>query len=257
MRAFLETARRVAPNIKVLPWIGGVRTGYKRMRPGTIDLSDLEQRQRIVAESRGLRDEGFDGVHVNIEPLNDGNVDFLALLRAIRTAIGPDATLSVSAIKPWPVALPATRNFFWSADYYARISAVADQIVIMLYDTGIPTAPLYQRYAAYASRFLTATLRHREGARVLIGVPTYDETGIMHRAGVETIENALLGIVSGMRGRESGTFEGIALYAEWTTDEDEWLVYEQLWRGRTGTEASEGPGAALDDSGGDGLQVSR
>jgi len=68
MRAFLAAARRIAPELRVLPWIGGLRRGYRRQRPGTIELADLTQRQRIVAEARGLVDEGFDGVHVNVEP---------------------------------------------------------------------------------------------------------------------------------------------------------------------------------------------
>ena len=38
MRAFLATARRVAPDLRVLPWIGGLRKGYKRQRPGTVEL---------------------------------------------------------------------------------------------------------------------------------------------------------------------------------------------------------------------------
>jgi hypothetical protein len=63
-------------------------------------------------------------------------------------------------------------------------------------------------------------------------VPTYDETGLMHRAAAESPENALAGIVSGLRGKGGGgTFEGVALYAEWTTDDREWGVYESVWRG--------------------------
>ena len=121
MRTFLATARRVAPDLKVLPWVGGLPPGYRRTRPGTVDLGDLGQRQRIVAECRGLVDEGFDGVHVNIEPVDDGNDDFLALLRALRTAVGHDRILSLSAIRPAPLALPGAPNFVWSPDYYRRV----------------------------------------------------------------------------------------------------------------------------------------
>jgi hypothetical protein len=234
MRAFLAAARRGAPGMKVLPWIGGVRVGYKRMRPGTVDLTNIGQRQRIVAECRGLIDEGFDGVHLNIEPLDDGNVEFLALLNAVRTAIGDTSVLSISAIRPGPIAVPMARNFIWTADYYRRLATAVDQIVIMVYDTGLPTSALYQRYVAYAARFMTSTLGTHRETTVLLGVPSYDETGIMHRAGVETLENALLGAVYGLRGggAEGGTFEGIAIYAEWTTDDPEWAVYEDVWRGR-------------------------
>ena len=235
MRNFLATARLEAPEMKVLPWVGGLRVGYRRQRAGTMRLDDLGQRQRIVAECRGLVDEGFDGIHLNIEPVNDGNVDFLALLRALRTAVGTDRVMSISAIRPGPFALPIAPNFLWSPDYYARVAALVDQIVIMAYDTAIPTPALYRRYVAWAATSVTTTLADsRIRARVLMGVPTYDETGLMHRGHVETPENALLGIVAGLRGLGAGgTFEGVALYAEWTTDDAEWATYERIWRGRS------------------------
>jgi hypothetical protein len=232
MRAFLASARQVAPNMKVLPWVGGLRVGYKRSRPGTIDLGDLGQRQRIVAECRGLMDEGFDGIHLNVEPIANGDDDYLALLRALRTAVGT-GILSLSATRPGPIAPAFAPNFFWTADYYARIADAADQVVLMTYDTAIPTPGLYRRYVAYAAATVTANLARSHRTRVLVGIPTYDETGLMHRKGVETPENALVGVVSGLRGRTGGTFEGVALYAEWTTDPEDWAAYERVWRGHT------------------------
>ncbi len=236
MRAFLATARRVAPEMKVLPWVGGLRAGWRRQRPGTVDLADLGQRQRIVAECRGLIDEGFDGIHLDVEPVDDGNDDFLALLRALQPAVGPGRVLSLSAIRPAPFAFPLAPNFVWSPAYYARVAAAADQIVIMAYDTALPTSALYRRYVAWSTSSVTRALaQSRARARVLLGVPTYDDTGFMHRAGVETTENALLGVVAGLRGLGAGgTFEGVALYAEWTTDAKDWAVYERVWRGRGG-----------------------
>ncbi|HEY7514896.1 MAG TPA: glycosyl hydrolase family 18 protein [Vicinamibacteria bacterium] len=240
MRAFLASARRAAPGLKVLPWVGGLRVGYRRQRPGSLDLRDLGQRQRIVAECRGLIDEGFDGVHLNVEPVDDGNDDFLALLRALRPAVGDARILSLSAIRPGPVAIPGAPNFVWTPGYYARVAAVADQVVVMAYDTALPTSALYRRYTAWAAGAVTRELvARRSRARVLLGIPTYDESGLMHRKGVETPENAIPGIVAGLRGLGGGgTFEGVALYAEWTTDATEWAAYERLWRGRGGESAS-------------------
>ena len=234
LRAFLATARRVAPELKLLPWIGGLRRGWKRQRPGTIELADLNQRQRMVAEARGLVDEGFAGVHLNVEPVDDGNDDFLALLRALRTAVGDERVLSLSAIRPAPLGLPRAPNFVWSPGYYARVAAIVDQIVIMAYDTAIPTATLYRRYVRWAARSVAGALdASGSNARVLMGVPTYEPYGFMHRRGVETPENAIVGVVAGLRGLGAGgTFEGIALYAEWTTDESDWRAYERLWRNR-------------------------
>jgi Glycosyl hydrolases family 18 len=232
MRAFLAVARRVAPDMKVLPWIGGVRKGYKRQRPGTVELGDLAQQQRMVAEARGLVDEGFDGVHLDVEPVDDGNDEYLALLRAMRTAVGAGHVLSVSAIRPAPVGLPRAPNFAWSPDYYARVAATVDQLVIMAYDTALPTASLYRRYVRWAARSVAGALDATGSeARVLMGVPTYEPYTFMHRRGVETPENSLAGVVAGLRGLGAGgTFEGVALYAEWTTDEAEWAAYERQWR---------------------------
>ena len=230
MRTFLAVARRVTPRLKVLPWVGGLRVGYKRQRPGTVDLADIGQRQRIVAECRGLMDEGFDGVHVNIEPVPDGDGEFLALLRSLRTAIG-GGILSVSATRPGPFAIPIAPNFLWSPEYYVRVAAEADQLVVMAYDTALPTASLYRRYLSYAASSMTRNLAQGGRARVLFGIPTYDGTGLMHRADIENPENAITGLVAGLRGLGGGgTFEGVALYAEWTTDAEEWRTYERLWR---------------------------
>jgi hypothetical protein len=248
MRALLSVAQRLAPEMKVLPWVGGLRVGFRRTRPGTVSLDDLGQRQRIVAECRGLIDEGFHGIHVNIEPIDNGNVEFLSLLRTLRTAVGPEAILSLSAIRPGPLSLPGAPNFFWTPDYYARVASVADQIVVMAYDTALPTPYAYRRYMAYAASSATrALVSSGSRARVLIGIPTYDATGLMHRGDVETPENALLGIVSGLRGLGAGgTFEGVALYAEWTTDETEWAAYERIWRGHSDPTRldPQGPGGA-------------
>jgi hypothetical protein len=232
MRAFIAVAREVAPRMRVLPWVGGLRVGYRRSVKGSIDLGDLRQRQRIVAECRGLLDEGFDGIHLNIEPVPSGSDEFLALLRALRPAMGESGILSVSAQRPAPFALPFAPNYAWTTEYYARVASTVDQVVVMAYDTGLPTASLYRRYMAYTAGAATRALKPSLRGRVLIGVPTYDPAGLMHRAGVETLENALLGTIAGLRGSDAGgTIEGVALYAHWTTDPEEWRVYERLWRG--------------------------
>jgi hypothetical protein len=234
LRAFLAVARRAAPELRLLPWVGGLRAGYRRQRKGALELSDLNQRQRIVAEVRGLMDEGFDGVHLNVEPIDDGNVEFLAMLRALRPALGNGRLLSVAATRPAPLGLPPARNFAWSPDYYARVARLVDQLAIMSYDTALPTPTSYRRYLEWSTSSVAGALSASGSeARVLMGVPTYDSWGFMHRAGVETPENALLGIVAGLRGLGAGgTFEGVAIYADWTTEEADWKVYERLWRNR-------------------------
>jgi hypothetical protein len=139
--------------------------------------------------------------------------------------------LSVSTAKPGPFALAIAPNFFWSPSYYALVGDAVDQVVVMAYDTALFTPSLYRRYTSYAAASVTGNFVRSSRTRVLVGIPTYEEYGLMHRKGVEDPENALLGVVAGLRGRiGGGTFEGVALYAEWTTDPQDWEAYERLWR---------------------------
>ena len=176
-------------------------------------------------------DEGFDGVHLNVEPVPDGDVEFLALLRALRTAIG-GGILSISATRPGPFALPFAPNFLWSPEYYVRVAAEADQLVVMAYDTALPTPSLYRRYLAYAASSMTRNLAPSgTGARA-------DRHPHLRRNGAhaprrrrDARRTRWPGLVAGLRGvGGGGTFEGVALYAEWTTDEAEWATYEHQWR---------------------------
>ena len=88
----------------------------------------------------GLSDEEFDAVQAD----------------ATRLFLGPGRVLSLSAIRPAPFAIPLAPNFVWSPAYYARVAAAADQIVIMAYDTALPTSALYRRYVAWSTSSVTA-----------------------------------------------------------------------------------------------------
>ena len=188
--------------MKVLPWVGGLRVGYKRSAPGTLDLGDLGQRQRIVAECRGLMDEGFDGIHVNVEPVANGDDDFLALLRALRTAIGHAA----SSPSPRPGPGPLRPGLRAQLLLDARLLRARRRRRGPGRDHGLrhraahpsPLPPLRLLRGVVGDRRLRALARAR--ACWSASRPT-TRHGLMHRKGVETPENALLGVVAGLRGR--------------------------------------------------------
>ena len=91
----------------------------------------------------------------------------IARLRALRPALGPGRVLSLSAVRPAPFSLPLAPNFVWSPAYYARVAAEADQIVIMAYDTALPTPALYRRYVAWATSSVTGALALSRSYQVL------------------------------------------------------------------------------------------
>lgn len=165
----------------------------------------------------GLVDAGFDGIHYDIEPIQDGDAGFLVLLEATRAALPPGTPLSVATPHFRPPLMPPVDPFtrFWRADYYRQVASRCDQVAYMGYDSMMPTSGLYERFMRYQVRAMAPNV----AGELLIGVPTYDEPTASHMAGVETVE-------SGLRGARLGGYgQGVAIYADWTTAAEEWEAF--------------------------------
>jgi hypothetical protein len=67
-----------------------------------------------------------------------------------------------------------------------------------------------------------------------MGVPAYEDDEPYHRPHVENIEHGIRGVKQGLARLDEipGHFRGIAVYASWTTDVQEWDTYQRLWRGK-------------------------
>jgi hypothetical protein len=114
------------------------------------------------------------------------------------------------------------------------VAARVDQIAFMTYDTFMPFPKLHRAYIRGQTRALVRAVRMgNPRAEVLLGVPSYDDHNISHVRHVETVDNTLRGIRAGLGDLEEGTapFAGVAIYASWTTDAEEWRSYRALWLG--------------------------
>ena len=65
-----------------------------------------------------------------------------------------------------------------------------------------------------------------------MGVPAYSDDEPWHDPAVETVDEAIRGVQAGLEGGAPSNFRGIALYASWTTSEEEWAYVDRLWHGR-------------------------
>src|SRR5689334_11899169 len=70
-----RTLLREAPDLVILAWVGG---GTHRL-----DLTSERFRRNVIATALHLRDEGFDGIHLDVEPLRDNHPGYLELLREL------------------------------------------------------------------------------------------------------------------------------------------------------------------------------
>jgi hypothetical protein len=223
--AFLAEIKRIAPDIRVIPWTGGNLHSDVR-------LEDEAQRRAFAEHARRLVALGADGVHLNVEPLPSSTPGFPELLRDVKAAIG-DRTLSIAAYPP-PTPLHPFPDVHWELPFLRDVCMNANELAVMAYDTAVRSPRAFRELISTWTRELVATLPPPSagGCEWLMGVPTYDDDAGYHRPDVETIEHSLAGIVSGLRaaGRPEH-FRGVAIYASFTTDQAKWSIYDRLWRG--------------------------
>lgn len=200
---------------RVMPWIGGPNGGSVRYR-------DAKWRAVFLGSVRKLFETHprFAGVHLNVEPLTSGDVDFLKLLEELKVSLPTGKILSIAAYPP-PTRWQPSEEVHWSEDYFRQVAKQCDQLAVMMYDTSLGVPKLYQQLMA---EWTAEVLAWSEGKPVLLGVPTYSDTGVAyHHPRVENLRNALLGIHSGLsRQPLPAHYQGVAIYCDWETDEAEW-----------------------------------
>ena len=157
--------------------------------------------------------------------MTSGETNFLTLLDEIRTALPKGKLVSVAAYPP-PTRFQPFEDVHWSRDYFVQVSRHSDQMVVMMYDTGLQKSKLYQHLMA---GWTGEVLDWSGNTPVLLGVPTYNDEGVdYHNPKVENLENALLGIHRGLAGKSlPANYQGVAIYCEWETDAGEWQYFER------------------------------
>jgi hypothetical protein len=243
VKTFVERFNEAYPEAELYGWVSfpvnvGDDDGYR------MDDDDLQQKvadfsQRVIGEF------GFDGVHLNVEPVwNDNSPDFLELLRKVRAAVGDDTPISVAVPPDWspadaqiPVPPLITPGTFWEKQFKQRVALLADEMVIMAYNGGLSKPEDYSEWVAYQVRSYAEALSDPvTGTELVIGIPTYDKDATeppAHDPLIENVESAVIGIREGLAqaGDAASVVEGIAIYAEWETDATEWLEFKTDWLG--------------------------
>ncbi len=223
---FLREMQRLAPEIKVLPWTGGVLHrdvifGHKGRMEGF--LKHLMQ----------LRSAGAAGVHLNVEPLPSGSPDFLRFIEEIKDAL-PGGLISLAAYPPQTLVWQ-DEEIYWSMEYLQQLCFATDELVLMSYDTGLFLGVAYEALVAHWTQTLSSLpLPNQGGCRWSMGIPSYEEEKPWHHPWAENLERALYGVLRA--GALPSSFQGVTIYADWTTDDEEWGLYDRIWRGQTSAE---------------------
>ncbi|MCZ7542839.1 MAG: glycosyl hydrolase family 18 protein [Anaerolineae bacterium] len=234
-RTFVRKLKAAAPDVQALAWLGVPA----RTEDGTYRLDSAAVRRRVAQfAARTVEQFDFDGVHVNVESVLDGNDDLPLLLEQVRDEIGPDVLLSIAVPPDWNPGLPevpageaADVGAVWSTEYKQRVGALVDQVALMAYNSGLDTAADYETWVAYqVEQYSTALAGLDNSVELIVGVPTYAEDP-GHDELAESLRAALDGVRDGLQraGPASSVVGGIGLYAFWDTDAVEWALYRELW----------------------------
>ncbi len=222
---FSATLRRDTPEINWIPWLGGDTR--------KLHLADAAWRAQVVATVTRLRDAGFHGVHLDLEPVDDHEPGYLELFDELRAALGGDFLLSHATRRagPFGVAAGPMGKWFWSESFYRAAMARTDQTVLMAYDTSINVKKSYIAFVSLETGLLLDWACAMPRHRVLIGIPSYEDVPRLSNPKVENIEDAALGVRAALEQNAARMkcFDGVAVYADWVTDEDEWAAYERTW----------------------------
>ncbi|MEV7774239.1 hypothetical protein [Kitasatospora sp. NPDC086791] len=231
-RWFTDTAHRALPGVRLQGWLGD------EVKPerDALDLEDAPTRERVAASVGQVLDQGFDGVHIDMEPIHPGSAGWPALLDRVRPVTAArGAKLSVAAPQIDPVPglhtagiLLTGHGKWWDQAYFAETARRVDQIAVMTYDTSMPTEPLYGGYVAQQTELaLRATPADVD---LLIGLPFYWDDKWGHWGDAETVEAAVRGVRLGL-GREDlrrPNF-GVALYVDFASTPENWAAYRRGW----------------------------
>lgn len=221
----LEALRQEARETRLLAWVGA--------RVDRIDLTNATFKTNLLQTLSMLQSEGFDGVHFDFEPMHDFEDGYLEILDAVRAQMGEDFIISQATPRagPFGIVLGPLKQSFWSEEFYRETMERSDQTVVMAYDTnlGFPTA--YVTFVRHQTNLMIDWACSTPGHEALIGVPTHEDVPLYSDPEIENLATALPGVRSALESRqhESECVSGVAIYANWVTDESEWRDYETHW----------------------------
>ncbi|MFJ7066857.1 hypothetical protein [Streptomyces sp. NPDC101115] len=229
----IGAVHRTMPGIRVHAWLGDV---LATEGPNGLRLEDAGSRAAVVTSARQILDEGFDGVHFDLEPLHSDDAHYLSLLDDLRALTkAREAPLSVAAhqIDPLPAAhsvLGAVSGSekWWSQEFFGQVARRVDQIAVMSYDTWMPLEGLYGGYVAQQTSLALEVTP--EETDLLMGLPFFHEDDLGHHESAETVAAAVRGARLGL-GRTDPDRErfGLALYVDFAAEERDWTAYREGW----------------------------
>ena len=220
-RKLNATLKKAAPKIRRFAWI---YAGHGKQ--GDVDLTIPEVRQKMAEEAAWLvRGCGFDGVQWDYEICPDGDLHFLDLLERTRELLPKGAPISVAAPMWFPI-----KGIGWSPAYYTSVAGRCDQVAVMCYDSGFYFPRDYCWLVERQLRVIPQALaKENPKCELVLGLATYEEGPFSHNSRAENLTVGLYGVRKSLTAAGADSMVGVAIFADYTTDDDEWKDLRRLW----------------------------
>ncbi|MFH1358965.1 MAG: hypothetical protein ABIH37_03700 [archaeon] len=150
---------------------------------------------------------GFDGIFVDIEPVTDRK-GYLELLDKINKDF---PSSSIIVVYSGSVGSETDNEWEWDLEFFREVSERVNLISVQGYDSDLSNKEEYQDYV---KKQLVELSKISLSSNLMLGVPT-------HKDYPETIENSLT-----IYRETKSDFLGVAIFAEWTMDNEEWKVFD-------------------------------
>jgi hypothetical protein len=230
---FLDAMELYAPSVRVHAYLGQI----EERGGGILDLDDDGVRGEIVRTAEGFLQLGFDGIHYDIEPVYPGDERFLNLLDRTSVVTQRHHALLSVALEQTEFSRPtgAILGFVWPSyhnptmTFLEDVAYRVDQIAIMTYDSHLPTESLFGAHMAMQTERVVEAIG--DEVTVFMGVPTHDGSPLQRYSWAENVSTGVRGVRKGLDrvDDEESHNVGIAIFAEWTTSDDEWEAYHREW----------------------------
>ncbi|MGC0375115.1 hypothetical protein [Streptomyces sp. SAI-229] len=232
-RWLIDAVHRELPGVRVQAFLGDV---LATEGPDGMRLERAATRAEVVRSAGQVLDAGYEGVHLDLEPLHSDDADYLSLLDDLSAVTrARDAHLSVAAhqIDPLPglhtvAGLFADHPKWWSQKFFGQVARRVDQIAVMSYDTARPLESTYGGYVAQQTSLaleVTPPTTH-----LLMGLPFYHESNPSHWGHAETVAAAVRGARLGLsRTDPDRELFGVAPYIDFAATETNWREYREGW----------------------------
>lgn len=229
----IAAVHRALPGVRVQAWLGDVVAHDGK---AGLHLSDPAVRARVRQSSNQVLDAGFEGVHLDLEPVVTGDQGFLDTLdevHVLTAARGVPLSAAAPQIDPLPGIhllshLPFSHPKWWTQHYFGEVAKRCDQVAVMSYDTSMPAASLYGGYVAQQTGLaLEVTPRDTD---LLIGLPGFHPETLGHHGYAETVSAAVHGAkVALARHDKHREAFGMALYVDFAASDGDWAAFREGW----------------------------